>query len=73
MRPGVDVRHQPAAARTSITSIDGSGTAAFAMAPEPLPAVWPKWAPSFRIEFGRSRRRGGHWEAHWMFPYSCTR
>src|SRR4051794_23616008 len=21
----------------------GSGTAAFALAPEPLPAVWPKW------------------------------
>ena len=30
----------------SITTDAGSGTAAFAMAPEPLPAVWPKSAPN---------------------------
>jgi len=31
-----------AAAMISITRVDGSGTAAVALAPEPLPAVWPK-------------------------------
>jgi hypothetical protein len=36
-------RQQPAAANISSTSVAGSGTPAFAMAPEPLPAVWPKW------------------------------
>src|SRR5688572_31030202 len=25
-------------------AVAGSGTAAFAVAPEPLPTVWPKWA-----------------------------
>ena len=27
----------------SITSVVGSGTAAFALATEPLPPGWPKW------------------------------
>ena len=36
--------HQPAAAaEISITAVAGSGTAAFAIAAAPLPAVWPKW------------------------------
>ena len=38
-------RHQPAAANISSTKVAGSGTATFALATEPLPAVWPKWAP----------------------------
>ena len=37
-------RHQPAAANISSTSVVGSGTAAFALTPVPLPEVWPKWA-----------------------------
>jgi hypothetical protein len=37
-------RYQPAAANISSTKVDGSGMAEFALAPEPLPAVWPKWA-----------------------------
>jgi hypothetical protein len=36
-------RHQPTAANISSTRVAGSGTAAFAVAPAPLPAVWPKW------------------------------
>jgi hypothetical protein len=42
MRPDVDV-NTPTTARTSLTSVDGSGTAAFATVLEPLPAVWPNW------------------------------
>ena len=34
----------PAAATMNSMIVAGSGTAAFALTPEPLPAVWPKWA-----------------------------
>ena len=37
-------RDQPAAARTIRIKVVGSGMAAFALAPEPEPAVWPKRA-----------------------------
>jgi hypothetical protein len=31
------------APKFSNSEFAGSGTPAFALAPEPLPAVWPKW------------------------------
>src|SRR5687767_13630377 len=37
-------RNEPAAANISIKAPAGSGTAAIALALDPLPGGWPKWA-----------------------------